>query len=236
MPLYYGFGYGMDMEYLLVALVALVIGGAAQAYIRSTYAKWARVPANVPGTGVDVARRMLAEGGAEGVGITRVAGSLTDHYDPRDNRLHLSDDNYHGASVASVAVACHEAGHAIQAARGGGLYRLRTALVPAVNIAQQGWVLVLLAGILLNLVGLVRLAIVLFAVAVVFQLVTLPVEIDASRRAVAYLSANGSGMDERGARSVLTAAALTYVAAALTSIMQLLYLLSRYGGRGGGDQ
>ena len=236
MPLYYGFGYGMDMEYLLVALVALVIGGAAQAYIRSTYAKWARVPANVPGTGVDVARRMLAEGGAEGVGITRVACSLTDHYDPRDNRLHLSDDNYHGASVASVAVACHEAGHAIQAARGFGLYRLRTALVPAVNIAQQGWVLVLLAGILLNLAGLVRLAIVLFAVAVVFQLVTLPVEIDASRRAVAYLSANGSGMDERGARSVLTAAALTYVAAALTSIMQLLYLLSRYGGRGGGDQ
>ncbi|MCR8908599.1 MULTISPECIES: zinc metallopeptidase [Atopobiaceae] len=236
MPLYYGFGYGMDMEYLLVALVALVIGGAAQAYIRSTYAKWARVPANVPGTGADVARRMLAEGGAEGVGITRVAGSLTDHYDPRDNRLHLSDDNYHGASVASVAVACHEAGHAIQAARGFGLYRLRTALVPAVNIAQQGWVLVLLAGILLNLAGLVRLAIVLFAVAVVFQLVTLPVEIDASRRAVAYLSANGSGMDERGARSVLTAAALTYVAAALTSIMQLLYLLSRYGGRGGGDQ
>ena len=135
-----------------------------------------------------------------------------------------------------MAVACHEAGHAIQAARGFGLYRLRTALVPAVNIAQQGWVLVLLAGILLNLAGLVRLAIVLFAVAVVFQLVTLPVEIDASRRAVAYLSANGSGMDERGARSVLTAAALTYVAAALTSIMQLLYLLSRYGGRGGGDQ
>ena len=232
MPLYYGFGYGMDMEYLLIALVALVIGGAAQAYIRSTYAKWARVPANVPGTGADVARRMLVEGGAEGVGITRVAGSLTDHYDPRDNRLHLSDDNYHGASVASVAVACHEAGHAIQAARGFGLYRLRSALVPAVNIAQQGWVLVLLAGILLNLAGLVRLAIVLFAVAVVFQLVTLPVEIDASRRAVAYLSANGSGMDEKGARSVLTAAALTYVAAALTSIIQLLYLLSRYGGRG----
>ena len=232
MPLYYGFGYGLDAGYLLIALVALVIGGAAQAYIRSTYAKWARVPANVPGTGAEVARRMLADGGATSVGITRVAGSLTDHYDPRDNNPHLSDDNYRGASVASVAVACHEAGHAIQAARGFGLYRLRTALVPAVNIAQQGWVLVLLAGLLLNVAGLVRLSIVLFAVAVVFQLVTLPVEIDASRRAVAYLSSNGSGMDEKGARSVLTAAALTYVAAALTSIMQLLYLLSRYGGRG----
>ena len=232
MPLYYGFGYGVDMGYYLVALVALVIGGAAQAYIRSTYRKWSRVPANVPGTGADVARRMLAECGASEVGITRTPGSLTDHYDPRDNCLHLSDDNYRGASVASVAVACHEAGHAVQAARGFSLYRLRTALVPAVNIAQQGWVLVLLAGVFLNLAGLVRLAIVLFGVAVLFQLVTLPVEIDASRRAVAYLSQNGSGLDERGARSVLTAAALTYVAAALTSIIQLVYLLGRYGGRG----
>lgn len=232
MPLYYGFGYGVDPGYLMVALVALVIGGAAQAYIRSTYRRWSRVPANVPGTGADVARRMLAEGGAPNVGITRVAGSLTDHYDPRDNRLHLSDENYRGASVASVAVACHEAGHAVQAAQGYAMYRLRASLVPAVNVAQQGWSLVLVAGVVLNLAGLVRLAIVLFAVAVVFQLVTLPVEIDASRRAVAYLSSVGSGLDERGARSVLTAAALTYVAAALTSILQLVYLLARYGRRG----
>lgn len=231
MPLYYGF-YGIDLGYYLIALVALVIGGIAQAYIRSTYNKWSKVPANVPGTGADVARRMLADGGAGEVGITRVAGSLTDHYDPRDNRLHLSDDNYRGASVASVAVACHEAGHAIQAAQGFGLYRLRSALVPAVNIAQQGWVLVLVLGVMLNALNLVQLAILLFAVSVVFQLVTLPVEIDASRRAVAYLSLNGAGLDEEGARKVLTAAALTYVAAALTSIMQLLYLLGRYGGRG----
>lgn len=231
MPLYYGF-YGIDLGYYLVALVALVIGAIAQTYIRSTYKKWSKVPANVPGTGADVARRMLAEGGAGEVGITRVGGSLTDHYDPRDNRLHLSDDNYRGASVASVAVACHEAGHAIQAAEGFGLYRLRSALVPAVNIAQQGWVLVLVLGVMLNAFNLVQLAILLFAVSVVFQLVTLPVEIDASRRAVAYLSQNGAGLDEEGARKVLTAAALTYVAAALTSIIQLLYLLGRYGGRG----
>ena len=231
MPLYYGF-YGIDLGYYLVALVALVIGAIAQAYIRSTYKKWSKVPANVPGTGADVARRMLAEGGAGEVGITRVGGSLTDHYDPRDNRLHLSDDNYRGASVASVAVACHEAGHAIQAAEGFGLYRLRSALVPAVNIAQQGWVLVLVLGVMLNAFNLVQLAILLFAVSVVFQLVTLPVEIGASRRAVAYLSQNGAGLDEQGARKVLTAAALTYVAAALTSILQLLYLLGRYGGRG----
>lgn len=231
MPLYYGF-YGVDMGYYLIALIALVIGGLAQAYIRSTYRKWSQVDAQVGGTGADVARRMLAEGGATGVGITRTPGSLTDHYDPRDNMLHLSDDNYRGASVASVAVACHEAGHAIQAACGFGFYRLRTALVPVVNIAQQGWVIVLVLGIFLNMFGLVKLAIALFAVAVLFQLVTLPVEIDASRRAVAYLSAVGGGLDEKGARSVLTAAALTYVAAALTSIIQLVYLLGRYGGRG----
>ena len=230
MPLYYG--YGIDMGYYLIALVALIIGGLAQAYIRSTYRKWSQVSANVPGTGADVARRMLAESGADGVGITRTPGSLTDHYDPRDNTLHLSDDNYRGASVASVAVACHEAGHAIQAVQGFGFYRLRTALVPVVNVAQQGWVIVLLFGVFLNMFGLVKLAIALFGVAVLFQVVTLPVEIDASRRAVAYLSQNGSGLDEKGARSVLTAAALTYVAAALTSIMQLLYLLGRYGGRG----
>ncbi len=230
MPLY--FGYGVDAGYLLVALAALVLGMAAQGYIKSTYRKWSRVDAGIAGTGADVAQRMLAEGGASGVGITRVAGSLTDHYDPRDNKLHLSDDNYRGASVASVAVACHEAGHAIQAARGFFPYRVRTMLVPVVNIAEGSWMLVLLAGVMLSVGGLVRLAIVLFAVAVLFQVVTLPVEIDASRRAVAFLSSRGSGLDERGARAVLTAAALTYVAAALTSIMQLVYLLGRYGGRG----
>lgn len=230
MPFY--FGYGVDPMYYLVALVGLALGLGAQAYIRSTYRKWSKVSAGIQGTGADVARQMLLTGGAPGVGITRVPGSLTDYYDPRDNMLHLSEDNYRGASVASVAVACHEAGHAIQAAQGYGFYRLRTSLVPVVNIAQQGWLIVLLLGIMMSAAGLVRLAIVLFAVSVVFQLVTLPVEIDASRRAVAYLGSFGSGLDEKGARSVLTAAALTYVAAALASLVQLLYLVGRYGGRG----
>lgn len=229
---YYGIGlYGVDYTYYVVVLVAFVLGAAAQGYIKSTYRKWSQVDAGIQGTGADVARRMLADGGASSVGIARVAGSLTDHYDPRDNKLHLSDDNYRGASVASVAVACHEAGHAIQAARGFGAYRLRTMLVPVVSVAERSWVLVLLAGVFLSIGGFVQLAIALFALSVVFQLVTLPVEIDASRRAVAYLSAHGSGLDEKGARSVLTAAALTYVAAALTSVMQLVYLLGRYGGR-----
>ena len=236
--MYYGYGYGMgfghygiDWGYYLVALVALVLGLAAQSYIKRTYAKWSKVDAGIRGTGQEVARRMLDEGGASDVGITRVAGSLTDHFDPRDKQLHLSDDNFRGGSVASVAVACHEAGHAIQAARGFSFYRVRTALVPVVNFAQGAWFIVLIAGVFLRTFGLIQLALLLFAASVLFQVVTLPVEIDASRRAVAYLSSHGSGLDERGAREVLTAAALTYVAAALASLLQLLYLMGRYGGR-----
>lgn len=233
---YYGYyGYGIDWGYYAVALVALVIGLAAQFYIKATYNKWSKVPAGIQGTGADVASRMLAEGGARQVGIVSIAGELTDNYDPRDNQLHLSSSNMNGGSVASVAVACHEAGHAIQAASGYAPYRLRANLVLVVNFAQNSWTLVLLAGVFLNMFGLVQLALVFFAVVVGFQLVTLPVEIDASRRAVRYLQARGSGIDEKGARAVLTAAALTYVAAALTSIMQLLYLVARYGGRGGRD-
>lgn len=230
---YYGFGYGysMDPGYIFVLVAALVLGGLAQWYINSTYKKWSEVPASIQGSGADVARAMLVEGGASDVGIARVPGRLTDNYDPRDNKLHLSDENLSGASVASVAVACHEAGHAIQAAEGYAPYRLRGSLVPVVNFAQSSWMLVLLAGAFLNLVGLMQLAIVLFAVSVVFQLVTLPVEVDASRRAVRYLQDHGQGLDEKGARQVLTAAALTYVAAALTSVIQLVYLLSRYGDR-----
>lgn len=230
MPFY--IGYGFDPAYLLIVLVALVLGSAAQAYIRSAYRTWSKVDAGIAGTGAEVARQMLADGGAYDVGIAHVGGSLTDHYDPRDNKLHLSEDNYRGASVASLAVACHEAGHALQAAQGYFPYRVRSSLVPVVSLAENSWTIVLLAGVFLNLAGLIQFAIALFAAAVVFQLVTLPVEIDASRRAVAYLSSRGTGLDERGARKVLTAAALTYVAAALVSIMQLVYLLGRYGGRG----
>ncbi len=228
--MYYYYGY--DMGYYVLVLACFILGAAAQAYINSTYRKWSHVEASLPGTGASVARRMLDEGGAGEVGITRVAGTLTDHYDPRENNLHLSGDNYHGGSVASVAVACHEAGHAIQTAEGYALIRFRTALVPAVNFCQNLWTIVLLAGVFLNMFGLVQVAILLFAVSVIFQLVTLPVEIDASRRALTYLESVGSGLDQKGARQVLTAAALTYVASALTSIMQLVYLMSRYGGRG----
>lgn len=224
---YYGYGFGFDPAYMLLVLVSTVIGLAAQGYINSTYRTWSRVPA-AGATGADVARRMLDANGCHAVDIKRVNGHLTDHYDPRDNSLHLSSENLTGGSVASVAVACHEAGHAAQKAHGYAMMKVRTALVPMVNFTQNTWMLVLMLGLFMNIAGLTTLAIVFFAFSVVFQLVTLPVEIDASRRAVAYIEQSGMGeVDVRGAKKVLTAAALTYVAAALTSILQLLYLLAR---------
>lgn len=219
--------YGLDPMYWMLIIFSTVLGMLTQGYIRSTYAKWAQVPSGLGRTGADIARSMLNEGGASNVGIGRVAGTLTDNYDPRDNCLHLSDDNYGGGSVASVAVACHEAGHAVQTARGYAPIKLRTAMVPVVSFAQSTWMLVFFAGMMMGLVGLVNLAIILFAFSVVFQLVTLPVEIDASRRAVKYLESTGSDIDQQGAKKVLTAAALTYVAAALVSVANLIYLLGR---------
>lgn len=223
----YGYGFGFDPLYLLVILASLVLGGAAQAYINSTYRTWSKVRSDGE-SGAEVARRMLDSTGCDRVGIKSVAGHLTDHYDPRDNNLYLSDDNLRGGSVASVAVACHEAGHAAQRESGYAMMRLRTALVPVVNFAQSAWMIVLIVGIWVNFAGLTTLAIWLFGFSVLFQVVTLPVEIDASRRAVAYIEQSGmSEVQVRGAKKVLTAAALTYVAAALTSIMQLVYLLVR---------
>ena len=224
---YYGYGFGFDPAYLLLVVVSLVLGLATQSYINSTYKTWSRVPSD-GATGADVARRMLDANGCSRVGIRSTPGTLTDHYDPRDNNLYLSGDNLSGGSVASVAVACHEAGHAAQREHGYAMMKVRTALVPVVNFTQSAWMLVFFMGVFMNLAGLTTLAIALFAFSVLFQVVTLPVEFDASRRAVAYIRDSGmSEVNVRGAKKVLTAAALTYVAAALTSIMQLLYLLAR---------
>ena len=220
-------GYGMDAAYLGIIILSVVLGLVTQSYINAQYRKWSKVPASTGTTGAEVARRMLDTEGASAVGISRVGGHLTDYYDPRDNNLHLSGENYTGGSVASVAVACHEAGHAVQTAQGYAFGKFRTALVPVVNFTQQTWAIILIIGLIFNIAGLTQLAVVFFAFSVLFQLVTLPVEIDASRRAVAYLGSSGSGIDKKGARQVLTAAALTYVAAALISVLQLLYLIGR---------
>ena len=222
---YYGFGY--DPSYIALVLISLVLGMLTQAYINSTYKKWSRVPSGGE-SGEQVARRMLDANGCERVGIRSVSGHLTDHYDPRDNNLYLSHDNLGGGSVASVAVACHEAGHAAQREQGYFMMKVRHALVPVVNFTQNIWMLVFLLGVFMNVSGLTSIAVALFSFTVIFHLVTLPVEINASRRAVAYIEQSGMGaVNVRGARQVLTAAALTYVAAALTSVLQLLYILGR---------
>ena len=252
--MYYGYGMGYDPMYLLLIVVSTILGMATQGYIKSTYAKWSKVPLDSSLTGADVARRMLADEGVSGVGIEAIGGELTDNYDPRSNVLHLSQGNLRGGSVASAAVACHEAGHAVQHARGYAPVRIRSALVPVVNFTSNAWMIafflgiamgaaglmrfaialfLLLIGIFMNLMGLVDLAIIMYAAAVLFQIVTLPVEFDASRRAVAYVERSGLGPQAvRGAKKVLVAAALTYVAAALVSVLQLLYYLSKTDRRG----
>lgn len=228
---YYGYGYyGIDLVYYAIVGLSLLLGVLTQSYIKSKYRKWSRVDASFAGTGADVAKQMLAANDVSGVGIVPVGGTLTDYYDPRDNNLHLSSENLRGGSVASVAVACHEAGHAVQHAKNYVPIKIRSALVPVVNFTQNVWMIVFIIGIAFSSIGLVNIAIALFAFSVIFSLVTLPVEFNASHRAVEYLSQHGEGIDRVGAKEVLTAAALTYVASALISVLQLLYLMGRSNG------
>lgn len=222
--MYFPFSY--DGWYWLLIIASLVLGGLGQLFINVQYKKWSQVP--LPGgiTGADLARKMLQTSGVDGVGIREIPGELTDHFDPRDNSLSLSSSNFQGTSVASAAVACHEAGHAVQTARHYIPGILRTAIVPVVNFASSMWMLILLAGMVLGLTGLLYLAIILFTASVIFQLVTLPVEFNASRRAIGFIKEEGFSPEVvKGSKSVLTAAALTYVIAALLSVLQLLYYL-----------
>ena len=169
MPYYYGYGFGIDPLYLLVVLVCTVLGLAAQSYINSTYKTWSKVRSDGD-TGATVARRMLDANGCSAVGIQGVAGELTDHYNPQDA-------NRSGGSVASVAVACHEAGHAAQRQSGYAMMKVRTALVPVVNFTQNTWTIVLLMGLFMNIAGLTTLALVFFSFSVLFQLVSMPVAV-----------------------------------------------------------
>lgn len=230
LPLHFGYR-AMDPLYVFVALGALILGALAQGFIKTQYAKWQLVKVDRGIRGADWAREMLVEGGATSVGIQQIAGELTDHYDPKSNSLNLSHEAYAETSVAALAVACHEAGHALQRAHGYVPYKLRQACVPAVNFAQSTCSLALFAGVVLNFLGLIQLALVLFGISVLFQIITLPVEIDASRRAAAFLSTRLSAFEQKGVSMVLIAAASTYVASALASIMNLLYLLGRFGSR-----
>lgn len=213
------------MSYLLLIVVTLAIGMGAQWYVNHQIKKYSYVPISTGMTGYQVATGMLAYYGINNVEV-RMGGKGQDFFNPKDNSITLDPDSYHGTSITATATACHEVGHACQYAQGYVPMKVRGAMVPVVNFASNAWMFLLLAGILLNVVGLVDLAIIMYAFAVLFQIVTLPVEFDASHRAMTYMNTTGlPGGEQAGAWSVLRACALTYVAAALVSILQLVYLL-----------
>ena len=230
---YYGY-YGFDWTYLMV-LAGAVLSLIASAKVNSTFQKYARVRSMSGMTGAQVARRILDRNGLTDIPVEHVSGNLSDHYDPTRKVLRLSDSTYNSPSVAAIGVAAHECGHAIQHKVGYGPLKLRTIIVPAANLGSRLGMPIILLGLFFGGGGsfLVNLGIWVFSLAVLFQIVTLPVEFNASDRALVMLEDYGIlGQDEkRKAKSVLSAAAMTYVAAAASSILQLLRLIILFGGR-----
>lgn len=224
MPIYYGF----DMTYIVFVLPALLFALWAQIKVKSTFNKYSRVPSDRGMTGYDAAVMVLSKNGVNGVRVVKVSGELTDHYDPRENIIRLSDAVYDKATVAAVGVAAHEAGHAVQYATGYFPIKIRSAIIPITNIGSTLAFPLVILGILFSYPPISYIGAILFGVTVVFQLVTLPVEFNASRRALASLKNSGevseSGTD--GAAKVLRAAALTYVAALATALGNFLRLLT----------
>jgi Zn-dependent membrane protease YugP len=229
-------GLWIDPLYLVLFVVTLLISGASQLYIRSTFAKWNGVRNGAGLAGVQVGERLVerisfggASGPATGISFKIVPGDLSDHFDPRTRAIGLSNEVASRDSVAAMAVTAHEVGHAQQHAEGTVAMRARAFLVPAVTFSPIASYALIFMGLIFNLTGLFWLGIIAFGLMVVFSILTLPVEIGASRRALVMLREGGlltSGADEEGVKRVLTAAALTYVAAAVTSILTLLYYLS----------
>ena len=233
----YGYGfYGFDRTYILL-IIGMLLSLAASAKLKSTFAKYRRIRSASGLTGAEAAARVLRAAGITDVQIRAIPGSLTDHYDPRTKTVSLSQDIYGQTSLAAVGVAAHECGHAIQHAVHYAPLEMRSAIVPVANLGSSlSWPLFLI-GLLAGIRPLTTAGIVLFSLAVLFQLVTLPVELNASSRALRMLEGTGIlGVSEtKGARKVLTAAALTYVAALAASILQLLRLLILAGGRRNDD-
>jgi Zn-dependent membrane protease YugP len=220
--------------YLIYMIPAFILMALTSWYVKSAYNKWSRVQAQSRLTGAQAAQRLMSTAGMYGVQIQGTPGNLTDHYDPRNKTLYLSQGVANVASVASLAIAAHELGHAQQDAEDYFPLRFRSALVPMVNIGSNlGWILIMI-GLFLNFTQLAWLGVVVFAGGAVFALATLPVEFDASARAKQLLVQTGiiqSEQEQRGVNAVLNAAALTYVAGLVTAIMQLLYYVSLVSGR-----
>jgi Zn-dependent membrane protease YugP len=221
------------VTFLIAFIVPMVIGFWAQHRVKSTFARNLEVPVANGMTGAQVARRILDANGLNEVPIEETPGSLSDHYDPRSKSVHLSPEVYGRVSVASTSVAAHEVGHALQHANAYAFFKVRSAMFPAVAFASNIWMLFLIGGIFLNILGFIFVAVALYSVAVLFQIVTLPVEFDASSRARRQLTDLGlvAANEGAGVKSVLRAAAWTYVAGALAAVAILLYYLSLLSNR-----
>ncbi|MBC7173877.1 MAG: zinc metallopeptidase [Polyangiaceae bacterium] len=233
-----------DPLYLLLAAPGMLLALWAQFKVKRNFARYSQVALSRGLSGAEIAQAILRVENVPGVRIEQTHGMLSDHYDPTSRTLRLSEDVYHGRSVAAAGIAAHEVGHAIQHARGYAWLNMRSALVPALSVTSNLAMPTLIGGLVLSSMGLafgqvVMLAgLVMFGLLVVFQLVTLPVEFDASRRALVAIEQGGiaRGQELDGARDVLSAAALTYVAAAVSSLLTLLYFLIRSGLLGGSSR
>lgn len=214
--------------FLILIVPTIILGIYAQMKVQSAYSKWSQVGSRSRITGREAAVYVLRKAGISDVEITSTRGHLTDHYDPSRKRLVLSEENYHGNSLAAVGVAAHEAGHAIQHATGYSMLRLRMSLVPITMFASQLLPFIIIGGFFFGMFGLLKLGVLVYLVLTVFQLVTLPVEFDASKRAKAELVSTGILQQDEmvGVNKTLDAAALTYVAAFISSLANLLYLLA----------
>ena len=234
MPYYYGF----DTTYLLIVLPCLILSLWASSRVNSTFKRYSQQHSIRRITGAQAAERVLRHNGVHGVRIERVSGNLTDHFDPKTNVIRLSDSVYNSTSTAAIGVACHEAGHAVQYAQSYAPIKLRAAIIPITNIGSKLAMPLILLGILFAAGSefsytMVYLGIACFSLSLVFQLVTLPVEFNASRRAMAAIGEAGilTEEEQEGAKKTLSAAAMTYVAATAVALAQILRLLILFGGR-----
>ena len=218
-----------DYYYFILVIPAMLVSLWAQIRVKGTYSKMSKLQNTRGLTGAQAAQRVLSYYGINDVRIEQVAGTLTDHYDPRDNVIRLSQGVYNASTIAAVGIACHEAGHAAQHAESYKPIAVRNAILPVANIGSSSGLWIAVIGLMLNWTILVQIGIILYAFVALFQLVTLPVEFNASSRALKVIDESGmlQGEEYKGARKVLSAAAMTYVAALLVSIMSLLRLILR---------
>ncbi len=230
----YGYYYGFDIYYLTLIIPALLLSLFAQFKVKSTFSRYSGMLSSTRLTGAEAAKRVLSAHGVYDVTVERVGGNLTDHFDPKAKVIRLSDSVYDATSVAAIGVAAHEAGHAVQYDQSYAPIKFRNLLVPVVNLGSRFSWIALMLGLLFSFQPLVLIGIGLFSFATLFQLVTLPVELNASKRAMTTIRGEyllREDEEVKGARRVLTAAAMTYLAAVVMSIAQLIRLLAIFGRR-----